>query len=531
MKQSTKTILFGLMAVFFSTSVYAAVIRVAQDGSGDTKSVQAAIMAAKNGDDILIIDNGVYIEDLMAGLGFQMTASFTLKADAGKTPIIQAANVTPRLAAFGIPGTDYMGAAFLGCQNVLIEGIHFENLSTNANMAGFCGCLTIADSVGITVRNCTITGVWDTGVQFPDSQMNAGVYILGIGLIAAPKDILLENCVINNNRKGMAIAEWPTSSSLADPTVIIRNCKYSKCEWLCLEVSDSTYPESPDPKTTLTGPGILVENCSFTDSYVGIIHDGGYLTTRNNSYSSVEYGIYMQSWTISGTSPVVGNIKDSNFIGCSRSGIGLYNDPSETSVDNSKVVANVDNCSFIGNGRHGVSLRRGEAHFTNSIFAYNGIAGAQISGETFSVAASFDHCDFYKNNQIDDPDFMDKYEAVVFPEKNRAKTSFTNCNFTGVRGIRNGTGPDFSPYDPKACTVSYCNIFTSADQVTNLTSDNLFSIDPKYISPVTEATLESYNEKGFTVGAAELLTKGKDGSYIGSQGGTGSGIMDWELQQ
>lgn len=530
MKQSFKTMILGMAVVLFSISVYASTIKVAQDGTGDVKSVQAAIIAAKNGDEILITDNGPYVEDIMAGQGFQTAESFSIKAAEGKTPVIRAANQASRLASFGIVGIDYMGAAFLVCQNVLIEGIRFENTSLNANIGGFCASLTLADSVNVTLHDCTFSGAWSPGVTIPSTQYNSSVYVLGVGLLA-PAGIVFDTCTLQNNRKGMVIQEWPKTSALGDPTVSIQNCIFTKCELYGLEVEGSSYPVTPDAKTTLQGPGITVEECSFSDSGTGIYQGGGYLTTNYNIYTSLDYGLYINYWAKGATSPVVCNVYKAMVTGCNKVGLMVSDNTSESDVNLNKVVVNVDATAFIGNAWHGVSVRRGEAHFTNSIFAGNAIVGAQVGDASATIEATFDHCDFYKNNKTGDVGFPGQYEAEVFPGNRNIKVSFTNTNFTGTRGILNGSYLAYDGFDPKACTVSYCNIFTTSDQVSNVTSNNLFSIDPKYVSPGTDIDPEAFDLNGWIMGATELLTKGKDGTYIGCMGAGDSGLENWDILQ
>ena len=149
----------GLLATFLVVGVsWGATITVKQDGSADATSVQAALMAASNGDTIIIGDSEVYEEDLTAGAAADLVASFTLKAAEGQTPTIRAVNQMERLGALGYPGIDFMGTFFFGCQGVVVEGITFENATVEMNAAGLSASLALFDCSDITIRNCTVRG-------------------------------------------------------------------------------------------------------------------------------------------------------------------------------------------------------------------------------------------------------------------------------------------------------------------------------------------------------------------------------------
>ena len=151
-----RSLLAIILAVAVAAVAMGGTVTVRKDGTADAASVQVAIAMANNGDTILIEDSATYEEDLTAGEMAGLVKEFTLKAADGQTPVISSVNEMERIEGLGIPGTDYMGTFFFGCQGLLIEGITFENLSTNGNAAEISGVLSLFDCSDVVIRNCTI---------------------------------------------------------------------------------------------------------------------------------------------------------------------------------------------------------------------------------------------------------------------------------------------------------------------------------------------------------------------------------------
>lgn len=525
-----KRFAIGIGILLFAASGYAATVTVAKDGSGVVNTVQAAFAVAQNGDEIVILDDGVYVEDAMTGAAFQMTASFTLRAADGKKPTIRSANQLPRLTTLGVPGVDHMGFTLLGCQNVLIEGITFENLSFESNVAKYGSAMTIGDSVGVTVRNCVFRGAGADHDSY-HGGLNSNLFIVGLGVIVAPTNILIEDCTFENFFKGMTIAEWPNRDALADPSVIVRNCTFQNGIG-GIDAVNSSYPESPNPATTLTGPGNLFEENSFNNlSGSGIVLSGGYSILNHNMFNDCYFGIDAHFYSTQGTSPNIGKINQCAFVNNKDCGLLVHVYEDEKNGDDYKVTIDVENCAFIGNKWHGVYVERGTSTFRNCTFAGNGVLGARVSNSTATVSAEFNHCNFYKNNQITYPDyphFNEKYEIWVDTNPIATQAEFTNCIIVGERGILN------SAYntDPNSCIVSYCDIFTQADPLKNATGDHILNVDPQFVSP--KITWDESDEElaGFKLpNGSVLLTAGKDGTYIGAWGPDESEIGSWDLYQ
>ena len=66
MPRITSLVIIALLVLVVLPLAYTATITVKQDGSGDTKTIQAALNTAKDGDTIILGDNGKYVEDLTA---------------------------------------------------------------------------------------------------------------------------------------------------------------------------------------------------------------------------------------------------------------------------------------------------------------------------------------------------------------------------------------------------------------------------------------------------------------------------------
>lgn len=525
-----KVIILGIGVLLISANSDAATITVAQDGSGVVKSVQAAFAAATNGDEIVILDDGVYEEDVMTGAGFQMVASYTLKAAEGKKPIIRAANKLPRLITLGIVGVDYMGFALLGCQNVSIEGITFENLSFDYNGAKYGAALTIADSVGVSIKNCTFRGAGAEEDKYNDG-LNSTIFVAGLGVIAAPTNIAIDSCLFENFLKGITIAEWPNPAALADPSVIVRDSTFKNGVW-GIEITASSYPESPNPATILAGSGIVIKGNEFlTLSGVGIALSGCYASIDHNMFLQCYAGIDAHYIPELSLAPTTAKIDQCAFIGMETDGMYVHMYNTETNADDHPVAVDVANCAFIGNQDFGVYVERGKTSFRNCTFAGNGLSAARISNGTGSVTSQFYQCDFYKNNQIDYPEyphFKDHFEFLVDYNNYPTRVEITNCNIVGERGVLNGYLLDHSIFDPAACVVSYSNVYTQSDPLVNVVSDHILNIDPQYVSPTVDPS--QYDPDDFQIPSDSILqTAGKGGEHIGAWGATPSAVAPWDL--
>lgn len=480
----------GLTVIaLLASASWGATITVMQDGSGDATSVQAALAAAENGDTIVIGDSEVYEEDVTAGVAAELVASFTLKAAEGQTPVIRAVNQTERLGALGFPGIDFMGTFLFGCQGVVIEGITFENMTVEANVAGLSACLALFDCSDVTVRNCTVRAAGGEGTGYPAD--NLGLVVGGVQ--TAPTGVVIEDCLIEEVNYGIAVAKLQGGTP-TDPSVTIRNCTIQHCEETGIEVDNGAPLESPDPSTIAQGEGNLLENNTIIDANTGLSLGGGYTVIRNCTVlASRGEGFDVDLDGDRGTQPITGILENTAFIGSGGDGVRI----DEGLID-------LSNCIVAGSGSEGIHLRE--------------------SGNETVVTA--DHCDIYRNLQLDPESF---YEVLVdVGEAALIQLRITNSNVVGMAGLYNGSLEDPGYFDPEGLFATYCNVFVDAERYTNVVVENDLEFDPMYVNPIPDP--DQFTREGFELeSGSPAIGAGEDGTYIGSQGQAAVGVEDWPI--
>ena len=474
------------MSVFVSTAT-AATITVKRDGTGDVPSVAMALGAISNGDTIVIGDSATYEEDLTAGAVAGLAASFTLRAAEGQTPTICAANGMARLDPLGLPGTDYLGAVFFGCQGVLIEGITFENQTTSVNMAGVSSILALIDCSNITVRNCTVRGAGGMGTDYPAQNQS----IIVIGMQTAPVNVLIEDCLIEETNFGPLISKAQPNAP-TDPSVTIRGCTVRNCEETGIQVVNGAYPESIGPMAA-QGPGNLIENNTIINCDGGIQLGGGYNVVRNCTVlASTADGLHVSVDGTLGTRPVIGI---------------------------------VENSAFVGGKEQGVEIENGQVSLTGCIVAGNHEEGLWLHDSGIETTVTVDHCDFYHNALT----AASPYEVRVDVGTGEPMALImTNSNVVGRRGLYNGSINDPADFDADALTARYCNVFVDAEPFTNVISENNQQVDPKFVNPTVD--VETFTRDGFKLAEdSPVRTAGEGGTPIGSQGSPQTPVIEWSI--
>lgn len=483
MRTALLSILICLVA---TTTAFAATITVAQDGSGAVNSVQIALAAASNGDEIIILDSAVYNEDVAAGAGAGLAAQFTLRAAEGQTPTIRATNTSARLAALGLPGEDLIGTLLTGCVGTTIEGIIFENSTTGVNVLNTSSVLGMLDCFDMTLRNCTFRGAGGPGTVYGGDNVG----IIASGAFQAPTGILIEDCVIEDCHYGIGLsilmAGLPT-----DPSVTIRGCTIRNCNANGIEIESAAVPDSPNPAMA-SGPGHVIEDSTITNCNSPVTFGGGKTVVRNCTF--------------------LGNRSHVNIDKQAKGELPL--------------TAELDDVAVVGSTGTGVRVVLGTLSMTRCIVAGCSQEALHVQGNAEEAVVAVDRSDFYRNLQ-ENPN---SYEVRFDPITQLARTLLmSNCNVVGISGIYNGDINDSSVFDPDALTASYCNVFTEFDPFTNVTVDNELQFDPLYASPSSDPS--TFTREGFQLQASSpALTAADDGGYLGSQGPVQVGVSDWMVR-
>lgn len=473
---------------FFALSAHSVQINVAQNGSGDAASIMEAIQGAQNGDEIIVLDSGVYEEDVTAGAVSGLVASFTLRAAEGQTPTIRSANTAERLGSLGIPGPDYQGVMLFGCQNVVIDGFRIENDNVQPNANGNTAAMAIADSVGVTISDCSFYGPGGVGTSYPDDNF----LILIAGVQSPPSDILIENCDFQEGYIGIVSAKFAPGTP-TDPSFTVRNCRFENFANNAIEPDNGAPPNNTDPDVH-TGAGNLIEGCWISNSQNSIDVGGGYVV-----------------------------IRDTTMIGCRGSGINADLDgPHGTRP----LTVIVDGCNIVGNESYGIRCEEGTLEVKNTIIAGNGREAVFLQDIDVPLSATIDHCDFYYNNTSQ---FIYEFVAGTRPGGSVSVT-MTNTNVIGNSGVLNGGPENEGVFDPDGFTIETCNLFVDFhdEAAVNIDLIDSVAVDPLYLSPSGEPA--SFTREGFHLAPGSPVgDQGAGGTFIGAMGPEGSGIGTWEL--
>ena len=475
-----------LILAVVAMNVGAATITVSQDGQGDHASIQAALMVASNGDDIVVLDSAVYEEDLICGAAVGLVASFTLRAAEGQSPTVRSANATNRAADFGVEGNDYYGAMFFGCQGVLVDGITFENPATETNNTGISSIFAVFECNSFTVRNCTFRGAGGPGTGYGGNA--AGVFVAGV--FAPMVDVLFEDCLIEETFIGMtiakAIADTPT-----DPSVTVRRCTIQHCGNSAVDADNGAPPNNEDPNVA-TGQGNLFDDCLFVDCHGAFDAGGGYSILRNCTILDARgEGIQVDRDGPHGTRPLT-------------------------------VI--IENTVVVGSETMGIRVDEGTVQISHSIIAGSGSDGLYLRNRELEASVTVDHCDFY-DNAIVEPNFEIRVDATT---TTLLQARITNSNIVGLGGLYNGDLADDTNFDDEGLFADYCNVFNADPRYVNAVVTNDRDFDPLYVSPSNDSA--TFTREGFRLSSSSpALNQASDGGYIGSQGTEGVGIDDWAV--
>ncbi|RJP22079.1 MAG: right-handed parallel beta-helix repeat-containing protein [Candidatus Omnitrophota bacterium] len=413
----------------------------------------------------------------------------------------------------------------------MIEGITFENQTIAHNALGYSAILAVGESVGMTIRNCTIRGPGKEAeyVRYSTTQANFGILVVGIGLVTPPSAIRIEGCTVENIHIGIETAKLALASPLGDPSVTVRNCIIQNCAGPGIQIDAGAYPESPDPTTKVSGPGNVIENNQVMNCVTGIALRGGYSVVRNNTISHSDVAGIVVSLSPIGVEPILPIIENCGVFHAGYCGFhATFPIGFEALSMNNPFDAVVRNCAFVGNDS-GVQCFAGKTTFEHCIIAGNQFGGVYVFDEVTPVQVQMDHCDIYKNNLSDT---SNDYNVDVEKPTNGQllQLQISNSNIVGKTGIYNGSPTDPAVFDPQACLVRYCNVWTEGAAYVNVTPDHGISADPLFVSPQIDSL--SFTKEGFRLqSGSPALTAGENGTYIGSQGPMTSNVARWEIYQ
>ncbi|MDP8243940.1 MAG: right-handed parallel beta-helix repeat-containing protein [Candidatus Hinthialibacter antarcticus] len=480
-----------LLFVFLILSItclpgFTATITVAQDGSGDVNTIQNAVAMAAEGDDILVLDSAVYDEDLAAGPLAGFAAQFTLKAAEGQSPTLRAVNSAERLGAIGAPGADLLGAFFAGCVGVVIEGMTFENPTTDINVLTISAAIALMDCNDVVLRNCTIRGAGGPGTAY--SGFNFGVLVSGQTIPSA--GIVIEDCLIEQCHYGIQILKG-TAGEPTDPSVTIRGCTIQNCNGNGIEMDCASQPNPDEPSRSAIGDGHLIENTQIINCENAATLGGGKIVFRNCT--------------------LLGNR-------------GSVNVDKQDSGE-LPILADFDQTAIVGSENIGVRVIGGRVSMTHCIVAGCFREGLYAAADAEEAIITVDHCDFYQN-LVETPELFElRLEASIALDR---KLTVSNTNVIGVAGILNGTIDDPNDYEEDAAIASYCNVLTDFESYINVTVDHEASFDPLYANPQTDAAL--FSRAGFQLQeGSPALAAASDGGFIGSQGPIQTRLKHWMM--
>jgi len=228
-----------------------------------------------------------------------------------------------------------------------------------------------------------------------------------------------------------------------------------------------------------------VENCVFRDGGTGLSISDDSSTIRGcHIYNNVEHGIQIDT---------------------------SENEDNEP-AGNPIIV--IENCVIENNGEqdthYGLSMEQGTITVRNTLI--RGSAGPSVfitPSDQREIKAAFDHCDFYQS-------FSGTGISTTTTPSGSATVTITNSILVDADGIVNEAG-DLVQFD-----VSYSDVFVTGTQFLGdaITSANILKVDPGYVDPA--------NGDFHLKADSQLLTAGKDGTYMGSRGSL-TQVESWML--
>lgn len=318
-----------------SGGLYAAVLTVKKDGSGGARTtVNAALAAAQTGDIIEIADSQDYLEDVTI-----VTPGITLRAAAGQTPMIVAANEMERFAAIGVPGVDYAGLV-VQAPNVVIEGVTLYNPTQELNAVPISSVVLVA-APWVTIHNCKVMG--------PGSATSGDhLGVLAVTLSSTPAGVAVSQCVFTD-------------------------CPYGT-------VTTTFNPAFPAAEMT-------VEDCTFNGNLVGVqTHDGKTTVKNCLIQDSTAQGVQ-----VGGGQVILDNCR---IVNSADKGINIDYDPNYNGIAPDVTVTN---CRFEDSKTAHIYIMDGKVQARGCVMTYSLGRDILIGGNgDFDVQVKVDHCDLYQ---------------------------------------------------------------------------------------------------------------------------------------
>ena len=469
------SIVWGSLLLTAQTfSAAGAVLTVKPDGTGNYKTVQAALEAAKPGDTVTVYA-GTYTEDTNIGhfnIPSEKKDNIILQAAAGATVEIVAANLKNRANSFSLAGMD-IGAVdhagfLLNGDNVVVEGIRFVQNSAELSGLNQSVAVIVAGSNDV-IRNCEIVGpAIDSGGDIIGLAISAlDVIGLSQGKPSLATHLIVENCKFTNAVYGFAMEDFLHTGQ--PPEVLLKNCEFFG-NGNAVQLNDGT---------------LNVAGCNFHDNRIGL-------------------------HTADDTANISGCVIQNN----SQYGIDLDFGESEDNEPPNTPVVTVDQCFIADNGtggdQYGIRMKHGTLTVKNTIIS--GSSGANVFFETIADRASqavFDHCDLYESQGG---------IAVLTTDSPKSAITFrmTNSIVVDIDGILNraGTVGDFR--------VDYCDLFVTGTPLEGdfTSKTNILNVNPQYVDPG--------NGNFFLKPTSTLIQAGQGGTYLGAKG-TVTSIPDWRV--